>query len=52
MSHRRPGLPVILMTGYSEALLKRPVDPAHLLRKPFTPTELIAKIRHLLDRRG
>ena len=52
LSHRRPGLPVILMTGYSEALLKRPVDPAHLLRKPFTPTELIAKIRHLLDRRG
>jgi hypothetical protein len=52
LARRRPGLPVILMTGYSEALLKRPVDPAYLLRKPFTPTELIAKIRHVLDRRG
>ncbi|HTU98981.1 MAG TPA: ATP-binding protein [Luteitalea sp.] len=51
LARRRPGLPVLLMTGYSEALLKRPVDPIHLLRKPFTPAELIAKIRHLLDRR-
>lgn len=49
VARRRPGLPVLLMTGYSEALLKRPVDPAHLLRKPFTPTDLVAKIRHLLD---
>ena len=51
IARRRPGLPVLLMTGYSEALLQRPVDPAHLLRKPFTPTDLIAKIRALLDRR-
>ena len=50
LARRRPGLPVLLMTGYSEALLQRPVDPAHLLRKPFTPTDLIAKIRFLLDR--
>jgi two-component system cell cycle sensor histidine kinase/response regulator CckA len=47
---RRPDLPVLLMTGCSEALLQRPVDPAHLLRKPFTPTDLVAKIRALLDR--
>jgi len=47
---RRPGLPVLLMTGCSEALLQRPVDPAHLLRKPFTPTDLVGKIRALLDR--
>jgi len=38
------------MTGDSDALLQLPVDPAHLLRKPFTPTDLIAKIRFLLDR--
>jgi two-component system cell cycle sensor histidine kinase/response regulator CckA len=50
ISRRRPSLPVLLMTGCSEALLQRPVDPAHLLRKPFTPTDLIAKIRHLIDR--
>jgi two-component system cell cycle sensor histidine kinase/response regulator CckA len=52
VARRRPGLPVLLMTGYSEALLKRPIDPAHLLRKPFTPTDLVAKIRHLLDRQS
>jgi CheY-like chemotaxis protein len=51
VARRRPGLPVLLMTGYSEALLKRPVDPAYLLRKPFTPTDLIAKIRELIDSR-
>jgi two-component system cell cycle sensor histidine kinase/response regulator CckA len=50
VARRRPGLPVLLMTGYSEALLQRPVDPAYLLRKPFTPTDLIAKIRDLIDR--
>jgi two-component system cell cycle sensor histidine kinase/response regulator CckA len=50
VERRRPGLPVLLMTGYSEALLQRPVSPSHLLRKPFTPTELVAKIRGLLDR--
>jgi hypothetical protein len=39
------------MTGYSETLLQQPVDPANLLRKPFTPGDLIAKVRALLDRR-
>jgi len=52
VARRRPSVPVLLMTGYSEALLKRPIDPANLLRKPFTPTDLVAKIRHLLDRRS
>ncbi|BCS35822.1 histidine kinase [Luteitalea sp. TBR-22] len=50
VARRRPSLPVLLMTGYSEALLQRPVDAAHLLRKPFTPSDLIGKIRHLIDR--
>jgi two-component system cell cycle sensor histidine kinase/response regulator CckA len=49
IERRRPGLPVLLMTGYSEALLQRAVAPSHLLRKPFTPTDLVAKIRALLD---
>ena len=50
IARRQPGLPVLLMTGYSEGLLQRPVDPTHLLRKPFTPTDLTAKVRALLDR--
>ena len=51
IARRRPGLPVLLMTGYSEALFERPVDPKCLLRKPFTSSDLIVKIRHLLDGR-
>jgi two-component system, cell cycle sensor histidine kinase and response regulator CckA len=47
---RRPGLPVLLMTGDSEMLLQQPIDPANLLRKPFTPADLVAKVRVLLDR--
>ncbi len=49
VARRRPGLPVLLVTGYSESLLQQPVDAAHLLRKPFTPADLVARIRHLID---
>ena len=51
VARRRPGVPVLLLAGSAEAPLQRPVDPAHVLRKPFTPSGLIAKIRALLDRR-
>ena len=50
LARRRPGLPLLMMTGDSDALRQLPVDPAHLLRKPFTPTDLITKVRFLLDR--
>ncbi len=46
---RNPPLPVLLMTSHAEAL-QHPVDPARLLRKPFTPADLAARIRGLLDR--
>ncbi len=49
IARRRPGLPVLLVTGSPEALRQRQVDPAHLLRKPFTPADLAARIRALLD---
>lgn len=48
IARRRPGLPVLLMTGYSEALSQRTLEPSQLLRKPFTPTELLTRIRSLL----
>ncbi len=51
VARRRPGVPLLLLAGSSEAVLQQPVDPAHVLRKPFTPSGLIAKIRSLLDRR-
>jgi CheY-like chemotaxis protein len=52
MIARRPGLPVIVMSGYSEGTLtvsglERPVA---LLQKPFTPRELRRRIRDVLDR--
>jgi two-component system cell cycle sensor histidine kinase/response regulator CckA len=52
MIARRPGLPVIVMTGYTEDTL--PVSglaqPVALLQKPFTPRELRRRIREVLDR--
>jgi len=49
---RKPGLPVILMSGYTEETL--PVDDIEpaitLLQKPFTPRDLRQRIRAILDR--
>jgi len=47
---RRPQLPVLLMTSHSGAAVHDPVDPARVLRKPFTPADLMARIRAVLDR--
>lgn len=47
---RHPNAPVIVVTGRPDALAERssvrPFDV--LLRKPFTPSQLLASIRHLL----
>jgi CheY-like chemotaxis protein len=40
---RFPGLRIILMTGYSEELVQRPVDET-VLHKPFGPDELAAAL--------
>jgi two-component system, cell cycle sensor histidine kinase and response regulator CckA len=52
MIARRPGLPVIIMTGYTEETLEVPGQrgPVPLLQKPFTPRELRRRIRDVLDR--
>jgi len=42
---RRPGLPVVLMTGYSEALAARIPDGLTVLAKPFGQSELAAALR-------
>ncbi len=49
---RRPGLPVLFMTGYTRnAILHngRLDDGVFLLPKPFTATLLTRKVRQLLD---
>ena len=52
MTTRRPGLPVIIMSGYTEETLAAPglKEPIALLPKPFTPRELRGRIREVLDR--
>jgi PAS domain S-box-containing protein len=50
---RWPGLQVLMMTGYSDTKLLEPgggvADASHLLAKPFTPQDLLVRVRHLLD---
>jgi PAS domain S-box-containing protein len=51
---RQPGLPVILMSGYTEETLPAEGDldpPMTLLPKPFTPRDLRQRIRAVLDKR-
>lgn len=42
---RHPGLPVVLMTGYSEALAARVPDGLTVLAKPFGQSEMVAALR-------
>jgi PAS domain S-box-containing protein len=52
---REPGLPVILMSGYTEETVPTQggLEPAMtLLPKPFTPRDLRQRIRAVLDRRS
>jgi PAS domain S-box-containing protein len=53
MVGRRPGLPVIVMSGYTEENLSVSglTEPMSLLQKPFTPRTLCRRVRDVLDRR-
>lgn len=51
---RRPGLPIILCTGYSAQLAdseKLPKNVTEIIRKPFKPKDLVARARTLIDGR-
>ena len=52
MIARRPGLPVIVMSGYTDDTVSVSglQQPLVLLQKPFTPRELRRRIRDVLDR--
>ena len=52
MRTQRPGIPVILMSGYTEETLNVPSskEPIELLQKPFSPRDLRRRIREVLDR--
>ena len=50
---RHAGLRVLLMSGYDESVLASqtpPVPGAEFLEKPFTPADLVSKVRHALRR--
>jgi DNA-binding NtrC family response regulator len=45
VQERWPGLPVLLMTGYSEALATGAARDLRILPKPFREAELLAALR-------
>ncbi|HEX8664087.1 MAG TPA: response regulator, partial [Beijerinckiaceae bacterium] len=47
---RRPELPVLLTTGYSEAALSEEAREFPLVTKPYRPAEVARAIERLLDR--
>ena len=50
LSRSHPGLPVVLMSGYSDAELavRTYAAPCGILRKPFSTAMLIAEVRRCL----
>ena len=47
-----PGMRVLFMSGYTRQAIEHrgEIDPGtHLVQKPFTPEQLVAKVRELLD---
>ena len=52
LRHRRPGLPVVLITGYAtgeQEALARSAGAAAFLAKPFDEGELLATVRAALE---
>jgi DNA-binding response OmpR family regulator len=54
LKRERPALRVMLMSGYPDAALAQRGEVLReewpLLRKPYTPRELSARVRDVLDR--
>ena len=48
----RPALPVIFMTGYSDARPPVELAASRMLRKPFNPDDLVALVAALSEPRG
>ena len=55
LRHRRPCLPVVLMTGYSAELMRRGFDVppgTKFLQKPCSCSDLLSAVRQSLDEQG
>ena len=48
VAERRPGLPVLFMTGYADPAALAEIAAARIVRKPFQETDLLAQIRATL----
>jgi CheY-like chemotaxis protein len=49
---RRPGLPVLFITGYAGSVLENQLEPGmQVIRKPFALDELAARIAAMLEQR-
>jgi len=46
---KRPDLPLIFPTGYAETTALGETDEDHIIRKPFRHSDLVAKIRRVLE---
>jgi CheY-like chemotaxis protein len=50
LRERRPDLKVLFMSGYADDADSGLADGAALLRKPFSPEQLLAAVAKALDR--
>jgi CheY-like chemotaxis protein len=46
---RRPGIPVLFITGYADLTALRDIGEERILQKPFGPDELAGKLRRILS---
>lgn len=49
---RRPDVPVVFVTGYADAEAFADTDPASILHKPYTRSELAAALERCLEGAG
>jgi len=49
LGQRRPGMPVLFMSGHTDDRLPMTGDGADLLMKPFAPTDLVLRTRAAID---
>lgn len=49
VNERYPTLPVLFMSGYSDAVYNGDSTALHLLQKPFTSAALVRKVREMLE---
>jgi len=47
---RRPGTRVLYMSGYADAAVTDDPESGGVVAKPFTPGQLLARVRDILDR--